>query len=153
MDYSLIIDNTVVRFPYSVRAFREDHPLASIPENPSKEQLEEVGLFETVYEPKPQINYTQNAVLANAPTLKDGQWTVEWTVENAGQAQIEERTEQEGERVRQQRNQLLANSDWTQLPDAPVDASVWGSYRAALRDVPSQAGFPWEINWPIAPAS
>ena len=53
--------------------------------------------------------------------------------------------------VREQRNQKLKDCDWTQLADAPVDKAAWATYRQALRDVPSQAGFPWTIEWPIQP--
>lgn len=53
--------------------------------------------------------------------------------------------------ARAQRNALLADCDWTQLADAPVDAAVWATYRQALRDVPAQSGFPTEISWPIPP--
>lgn len=54
--------------------------------------------------------------------------------------------------ARQLRNKLLSTSDWTQVADAPVDASAWATYRQALRDVPQQEGFPDNITWPEAPA-
>lgn len=41
------------------------------------------------------------------------------------------------ERMRLHRNRLLVESDWTQLPDAPVDRQAWADYRQALRDFPS----------------
>ena len=53
--------------------------------------------------------------------------------------------------IRQARNLLLTASDWTQLPDALVDKQAWADYRQALRDIPQQAGFPTEINWPKEP--
>ena len=53
--------------------------------------------------------------------------------------------------VRDQRNTKLTESDWTQVADAPVNKEAWATYRQALRDVPSQAGFPWEVTWPDAP--
>lgn len=53
--------------------------------------------------------------------------------------------------VREQRNRILAESDWTQLVDAKVDSLIWANYRQALRDIPSQNGFPWTINWPTKP--
>jgi hypothetical protein len=53
--------------------------------------------------------------------------------------------------ARAQRNSLLAASDWTQIPDAPVNAQAWATYRQELRDIPQQAGFPANINWPTAP--
>lgn len=41
------------------------------------------------------------------------------------------------ERVRNLRNALLAESDWTQTNDAPVDQQAWATYRQALRDFPN----------------
>jgi hypothetical protein len=40
-------------------------------------------------------------------------------------------------RMRLYRDRLLAESDWTQLPDAPVDRPAWATYRQTLRDLPS----------------
>lgn len=54
--------------------------------------------------------------------------------------------------ARAQRNAILASSDWTQVPDAPVDQAAWATYRQALRDITAQDGFPTEINWPALPA-
>ena len=60
--------------------------------------------------------------------------------------------EQESDEVRTQRDALLVESDWAVLPDAPVaDAQAWKDYRQALRDMPQQAGFPTDINWPSKP--
>lgn len=55
--------------------------------------------------------------------------------------------------VRKQRDALLAACDWTQVPDAPVDQAAWAEYRQALRDVPSQEGFPMQVEWPVKPGS
>ena len=54
--------------------------------------------------------------------------------------------------VRQQRDNLLASSDWTQVADAPVDQTAWATYRQALRDLPQQEGFPESVTWPEQPA-
>jgi hypothetical protein len=53
--------------------------------------------------------------------------------------------------VRKSRGDKLAESDWTQVADAPVDKTVWATYRQALRDITTQSGFPWTITWPDAP--
>lgn len=53
--------------------------------------------------------------------------------------------------ARETRDLLLQQSDWTQVPDAPVDAAVWATYRQSLRDLPSQQGFPDNIAWPDRP--
>ena len=39
--------------------------------------------------------------------------------------------------VRLWRNSELARTDWTQVADAPVDATAWATYRQALRDLPA----------------
>ena len=54
--------------------------------------------------------------------------------------------------VRQKRNGLLRQSDFSQLPDANVDKVAWATYRQALRDLPAQVGFP-NNPLPIAPTS
>jgi len=53
--------------------------------------------------------------------------------------------------VRVTRNTKLAECDWTQLTDAPVNSALWAAYRQALRNIPNQAGFPWDITWPTQP--
>ena len=53
--------------------------------------------------------------------------------------------------VRQSRSDRLADCDWTQVADSPVDKAVWATYRQALRDITTQDGFPWTVTWPDAP--
>jgi hypothetical protein len=53
--------------------------------------------------------------------------------------------------VREQRTQKLKDCDWTQIADSTADKTAWATYRQALRDVPTQAGFPWAIVWPTQP--
>jgi hypothetical protein len=55
------------------------------------------------------------------------------------------------ETAREQRNNLLVASDWTQVADAPVDKAIWAAYRQALRDITDQLGFPTVIIWPNTP--
>ena len=52
--------------------------------------------------------------------------------------------------ARTKRNNLLRQSDWSQLPDANVDKIAWATYRQALRDLPLQKDFP-NIEMPIKP--
>lgn len=60
--------------------------------------------------------------------------------------------EERAGQVRADRNAKLAASDWTQGKDIPDNiSSAWATYRQALRDVPSQAGFPWTVQWPTQP--
>lgn len=60
--------------------------------------------------------------------------------------------EQQWAVIRADRNQRLADCDWTQLPDAPVNAEDWASYRQALRDITTQSD-PFNIQWPTEPGA
>lgn len=60
--------------------------------------------------------------------------------------------DEKARQVRAERNDKLADTDWTQAKDIPDNiSSVWATYRQALRDVPAQAGFPWTVQWPTQP--
>ena len=63
-----------------------------------------------------------------------------------------EQLEKHAKRVRLQRNVALADSDWTQGSDVPARIKEpYAVYRKALRDVPSQSGFPLSVSWPDEP--
>lgn len=58
--------------------------------------------------------------------------------------------------VREKRDLLLQECDWTQLSDVPLDSVLkqeWIDYRAELRNVTSQEGFPFNVVFPIKPES
>ena len=64
-------------------------------------------------------------------------------------------------RIREKRAKLLADSDWTQTRDCPLDESKiseWTAYRQTLRDIPStqtitldENNIPSKIVWPTPP--
>lgn len=54
--------------------------------------------------------------------------------------------------LRDQRNTILAATDWTQVADAPVDSLEWAGYRQALRDLPANTTDPANPVWPTPPA-
>jgi hypothetical protein len=57
--------------------------------------------------------------------------------------------------VRFERDAALAASDWVVTRSLELGEPVpeaWTTYRAALRDVPEQPGFPTNVTWPQAPA-
>lgn len=55
-----------------------------------------------------------------------------------------------GPEVREERNTLLAETDWWAVSDRTMTQAEI-DYRQALRDVPEQAGFPHNITWPTKP--
>jgi len=55
--------------------------------------------------------------------------------------------------IRMQRNQLLVETDWTQLADAAMtdeQRTAWRNYRQALRDFPAVCN-PYSPEWPEKP--
>jgi hypothetical protein len=61
-------------------------------------------------------------------------------------------SEKQWGQVREERNRLLTNSDWTQLADAPItNKAAWAAYRTALRNVPETQTDPFNIVWPTPP--
>lgn len=148
---ALIKDNVVVRYPYTTTNLRNDNPTTSFPAELSPELLAFWGVYQVSPTPRPNIDYTQNVVEVT-PTLLNGVWMQTWQVTDATPEQVAERTDSQADTVRTERNERLAACDWTQLPDAPVDAAAWATYRQDLRDVTAQAGFPWNVVWPQTPA-
>jgi len=56
--------------------------------------------------------------------------------------------------VKGRRNQLLSESDWTQLPDAVLtleEKSAWQNYRQKLRDIPQDYATPDDVIFPTPP--
>jgi len=55
---------------------------------------------------------------------------------------------------RSKRDSLLTESDWTQVADAPVDATAWATYRQALRDITAHSNWPnlSDDDWPTEPS-
>lgn len=56
--------------------------------------------------------------------------------------------EQECKRVRSERDDRMRDTDHMMLPDYPNKPNGLQEYRQALRDVPQQDGFPFDIVWP-----
>ena len=66
----------------------------------------------------------------------------------------QQETDNQAQAVRDKRDKLLADTDWTQTDDAPLSGDSKESmrkYRQSLRDITSQSGFPQEIKWPEKP--
>lgn len=57
---------------------------------------------------------------------------------------------QQATSVRADRDRRLAETDWRFRSDL-TPSQAWKDYCQALRDVPAQAGFPWEVVWPEKP--
>ena len=60
----------------------------------------------------------------------------------------------ESQIVKDKRNVLLQQSDWTQITNNPLSSEVqqqWATYRQQLRDITNQSGYPNSVIWPTKP--
>lgn len=146
------INTTTGHYPLSAADVCAAHPNTSFPAEVAgfEAAIAEMGYAVVQQVPEPVITYAQN-VAEDAPKKSKSGYVQVWVISDASTEEITERTDAKAGNIRQKRNQRLADCDWTQLPDAPVNAAAWAAYRQDLRDVTSQAGFPWDITWPEQP--
>jgi hypothetical protein len=135
------VTNGSIQYPYTIGQLRKDNPNTSFPAYISADTLAAYDVYAIQEVPAPEVDPLTQRHEQTTPVLVDGKWTQTWQV-----VQLPE--DQATTNVRAKRNQLLANSDWTQLADSPVDKDAWAVYREALRNLPEQAGFPYSVTWP-----
>jgi hypothetical protein len=80
-------------------------------------------------------------------TVEDGVTTTALQHETAYKAL---KDAEQAKSVRATRDSKLAETDWRFRSDM-TPSQEWKDYCQALRDVPSQEGFPWTITWPEMP--
>jgi hypothetical protein len=99
----------------------------------------------------PETQYVENGVLVELPAKpQTGAYSFNYSSKT-----WETQTSLQIERIKGQRNYLLTQSDWTQITNNPLTAEKqqqWAIYRQALRDVPAQSGYPYNVTWPTIPA-
>jgi hypothetical protein len=75
-----------------------------------------------------------------------------WVIEPLPEEEVKYLTELYVKSIRQQRDKLLAESDWTQVEDVPEEIKLkWRGYRQALRELPNTFLETKECVWPIPP--
>lgn len=148
--YAKITNGTVEKYPYTLGQLRKDHFNVSFPKNPSAEVLTQWGMVPVKETAQPTHDPVTQNCDEGTPVQQGGSWVQTWIVTNATQEQIAERTENKSTAVRYRRNELLAETDWRFRSDMNP-SQAWIDYCQALRDIPSQAGFPWNVQWPTQP--
>ena len=146
--YLRIIDETI-NYPYTIKELREAYPNVSLPAQLSDEALSDWGMYSVTSTQIPN-DYTKN-ITEGTPVLTDGVYYQNWIQINATESEINYRLENQWEEVRIIRNELLKESDWTQLNDiSQTIKDLWSTYRQELRDVTNQQN-PFNIEWPVKP--
>jgi len=157
--YAEVKNGVVVTFPYDYDTLVQKNPYTKFAQtdllsmysgteaNINGNELVRVTELET-----PTFNsQTQKAVQDSAPALVNNVWTLGWSIQSLTQTEQDVQNIAKAKSVRSTRDTKLKDTDWTQIADATVNKTVWATYRQALRDVPTQSGFPWTITWPTQP--
>ena len=146
--YVKVKNGQPANFPYSLGQLKKDNPRTSFPETFSEQALAGSDIYPVTPTSAPECDSKTHRHIAGVEN-KGGVWVQTW--------QIQPLPEQRAaENIRAERNRRLADCDWTQLEDTPLDADgklAWSLYRETLRMVPQQAGFPWKVEWPPAPGT
>jgi len=148
--------------------FRALHPNTSMPQQLSEELLNEFGADVVFEGPQATGGTVYQYSQASGVEQLDGKWYTKYilgpvftdTTDETGNvtsaadnetAYKAQKDAEQAKSVRASRDEKLKDCDWTQVADAPVDKAVWATYRQALRDITTQTGFPWSIDWPTNP--
>ena len=114
------------------------------------EVMEAIGVDPVLEGPQAQPTRYQVAYRDGVQEI-GGQWFTKYSVADMDNEAKAATDAAQATSVRQQRDDKLSKCDWTQVADAPVDKAAWATYRQALRDLPKEAGFPWDMTWPTEP--
>lgn len=137
------------KYPYSLGMLRKDNHNVSFPKVLDDATLAQFNVVRVASTPRPADDHTKDFNVTAEQV--NGAWVEKWVATDVSAEEIANRTANQATNVRAERDQKLSATDWTQVADAPVNQASWATYRQALRDVPAQAGFPWNVTWPTQP--
>jgi hypothetical protein len=107
--------------------------------------LADLNMAKLLEDDRPSFDADTQQVIDGAVEERDGSYYQTFSVIDRPAEAIANDLANKKANIRAQRNARLTETDWAMMPDSPLidyDKSVMADYRAALRDVPAQAGFP-----------
>jgi len=107
--------------------------------------LADLNMAKLLEDVRPSYDADTQTVIEGAVEERGGSYYQTFSVIDRSAEAIANDLANKKSQVRAQRNARLAETDWAILPDSPLsdaDKTVYQNYRAALRDVPAQDGFP-----------
>ena len=151
MNYAFLSNGQIEQYPFGINALRKKFPQISFPSDITTINLNEYNVVSVQLTDRPTFNEKTHYLSEGVPTNESGVWKQTWVLNELSTDEIQQHLLDKQEEVREKRNRLLRDSDWTQLADTTIDKTAWANYRQELRDLPSQSGFPYTINWPTKP--
>ena len=144
------INNQVVAYPYTVGDLRRDNPNTSFPKTIQPETMAAFNMYPVETGNAPAYDAeTHRIESSDQPVLVNGKWELTKTAVPLTAEQLQDRANDKAAETRQERNRLLAETDWWAVSDRTMTAEQT-AYRQALRDITAQAGFP-DVTWPTKP--
>ena len=152
-EYRKQSDGTLV---VGASAFKNLFPNTSFPRVLDETLVNSLG-YDWVYEgAQPSVTPPYQSVVRDGVEQVSGRWQTKFkvvTADSDGQTAINNSTAA-GKRL--ERDQLLKESDWTQLADkaglADSKVTEWATYRQSLRDLPTASGWPHTHTLPTKPS-
>ena len=136
--YAKLNNGQLQKYPYTLGMLRKDNHNVSFPKVMTDEIFAQFGVVRVTSTPRPEYDHTKEFNVTAEQV--NGAWVEKWVATDVSAEEIAQRTENQANNVRSERNQKLSQSDWTQVADSPLtDAkkAEWATYRQALRDLPS----------------
>ena len=145
------IKDGITTYPYTIGQLKLENPNVSFPQAITNEVLENFGVY-PVESVEVTDDYTKN-IVEGTPTLSGSVYVQTWNITDATEEEINIKIAEKWLEVRDMRDSLLSQSDWTQFQDSPISGSTlteWQTYRQSLRDITSQSN-PFDLVWPSKP--
>jgi hypothetical protein len=144
---------------------RKMFPNVSLPRVWDEGVLNYLGVDPVFESPTPTTTRYQTA-FKDGVEFKNNKWMWKWTIgpvftdnEEATAAEqeaayVQRIDDEQAKSIRATRDQKLAATDWMVIKHLELNQNipgVWEVYRQALRDIPTQEEFPWDVTWPTQP--
>jgi hypothetical protein len=149
----LRVSGSQIIYPFSVQRLKSENKNVSFPSVITDEVLATFDVYPVkLVNGNYDSDYTKDVVEVT-PTLSGSVYVQTYETTDADELTRETRIEIKWEEIRETRNTLLSECDWTQFQDSPITGSKlteWQTYRQSLRDVTNQEN-PYNITWPTNP--
>jgi hypothetical protein len=133
--YILAPNQTVEKYPYSIGELRRDNPNTSFPRTTDDALLAEWNVFPVQITEYPQVGHTKN-VAEGTPVFQGGEWIQVWNITDASADEIAQREATYRQTNKEYAEQLLQQTDWTQIADVDlVNKADFTAYRAEVRAI------------------
>jgi len=143
--YAKIIDGALVKYPYFLEDMRAEYPDVWISDEPTDEELAACNAKKAVMGPNPTQSSRTHTFSTSFTANKDGSVTIVYVPH-----EIDRRLAEFN--MRDARDAALTRCDWVMtraFEEGTVAPANYLVYRQALRDLPTQEGFPYEYVWPV----